>query len=199
MNMIFIKSLKSFIAVLVFLGLVAAAYIFPVYRIPILFFPFILSLPFFKNKKRRNICITYFVVAWLLLFKYESIRFFILQNAFPKIEFTKTKFLFPPAGWIMFYQVGDSAGYTEVYGVKDGVPRLIDPHDIVRTRTIMYDNIHRNILSSVSNRQMGPAFCQFLKRRFAYYDEFLVATVYYPSLTENPHRQIQQIQYRCTE
>src|SRR6185295_8127850 len=102
------------------------------------------------NKSFRNILISIFVIFWILAFHYESIRYFYLQPHFKKTLW-KVPYLFPPAGWIMFYNVGDNYGYVQVYGIKDKKIQPIDAHDIFRTRTIGFDNIHRDILSSVGD------------------------------------------------
>ena len=148
------------------------------------------------SKPLRNTTITIFVICWILLFQYESIRYFYL-NPFFKRDLPQFKFLFPPAGWIMFFNVSDSAGYAEVYGFKNDVPFLIDPHDIFRTRTIGFDNIHRNILSSVISADQAKPFCRYLKFRYPYFDKFVVAAVYYPSPAKEPFKRIQQAQYQC--
>lgn len=139
-----------------------------------------------------------FVILWLGLFQYESLRYFFLNSWFER-PLPKTKLLFPPAGWIMFYQVGKGFGHIEVYGVKEGRTLRIDPHDIIRTRTIMFDNIHRNILSSMADQRAGPRFCAFLRRRFESFDQFHVAVHYYPDPVERPFDVIQQIKYTCTD
>jgi hypothetical protein len=63
-----------------------------------------------SSRSRR---ISIFVVLWLFVFSYESLRQNYLgrwlHTALPKVMF-----LFPPAGWIMFYNVGDSTGWVEV-------------------------------------------------------------------------------------
>ena len=97
----------------------------------------------------------------------------------------------------MFYNVDDSAGYVEVYGVKESTPFLIDAHDIFATRTIGFDNIHRNILSSVADPAMAKPFCKFLWRKFQYYERFIVTGVYYPSITKEPNKVLQQVKYQC--
>ena len=151
-----------------------------------------------KNKQWRNRAITFFVVIWLLVFNYESVRHFYLEPALNQ-PLPKFKFLFPPAGWIMFYNVNDSFGYAEVYGMKGEQMQLLDPHHIIRTRTIGYDNIHRNILSAVSQKSLGPAFCRFLEMKFPDFDNFAVTTVWYPSLVKEPHHRLQQLVYVCHE
>ena len=146
----------------------------------------------------RNTIITLFVSFWIILFHYESIRYFYLNPLFHK-DLPKMRFLFPPAGWIMFFNVNDSFGYVEVYGVKGEQTQLIDPHDIFRTRTIMFDNIHRNILSTVADPRLAQSFCGFLRYRFPGFDRFLVTSVYYPSLTKDPYKRQQSVQYQCLD
>ena len=149
-----------------------------------------------SSKSLRNTTITIFVIFWILLFHYESIRFFYL-NPFFRRELPKFQFLFPPAGWIMFFNVGDSTAYVEVYGVKNNESFPLDPHDIFRTRTIGFDNIHRNILSSVGSLDQARPFCRYLRFRYPYFDKFVVTTIYYPSPTKEPYKRIQQAQYQC--
>ena len=148
------------------------------------------------NIRLRNFFISVFVIFWLFVFHYESIRYFYLDPLFKK-PLPKVKFLFPPAGWIMFFNVNDSYGYIEVYGIKDKSVELIDPHDIFRTRTIGFDNIHRGILGEVADIHRAQSFCGFLRWRFPYYDRFAVTSVYYPAVTMDPHKKYQQIQYQC--
>jgi hypothetical protein len=148
------------------------------------------------NKSLRNTFITIFVIVWTILFHYESTRHFYLEPLFHR-PLAQMKFLFPPAGWIMFYNVDDNYGFVEVYGVKDKGLFLIDPHEIFRTRTIGFDNIHRNVLSTVADPVTSKQFCAFLKRRFPEYRNFVIASSYYPSLTKNPGTFSQQIQYQC--
>ena len=149
-------------------------------------------------KKIRNIVITLFVLTYGFAFHYESLRHFYLNPIFNK-DLPKIKLLFPPAGWIMFYNVGSQYGHTEVYGVKNNVNQKIDPHEIFRVRTLGYDNIHRGILGVVTYRQKAPLFCAYLKKRFDYFDEFLVVSNYYPSFVEEPFNQKQFVQYKCTD
>ncbi len=138
----------------------------------------------------RNKLITVFVIGWLTLFLYESLLYF-------NRDWRGIKFLFPPAGWIMFYNVGESYGYAEVYGVKDGRTQAIDPHQILQTRAIGYDNIHRNALVSVLDQHMARSFCVFLRRRFPYFDNFIVTYVNYPSVTQRPFEKQQAVAYEC--
>ena len=144
----------------------------------------------------RNAIISIFVVLWILLFHYESTRHFYFEPLF-KRDLPKMKFLFPPAGWIMFFNVSDRYGLAEVYGVKEGRPHLIDPHQILLTRAIGYDNIHRNALVGVLSRESSRAFCAFLKRKFPYFDTFLVTYAEYPSLVKQPFEKLQSVAYEC--
>ncbi len=150
------------------------------------------------NKRCANTLISLFVILWTIIFHYESIRYFYL-TPWVKKPLPKVKFLFPPAGWIMFYNVEDSFGNVEVSGVKDGIPQMIDPHDIFRTRTIGFDNIHRGILGAVAGQEMQPSFCKYLSRRFSYFENFLVTVVYYPHMSEAPYERLQRVRYQCYE
>jgi hypothetical protein len=150
------------------------------------------------NVQLRNRLISIFVIAWLAVFYYESTCEYYLQPLFNR-ELPKMKFLFPPAGWIMFYNVGDNFGYAEVYGVKNGNPQLIDPHQILQTRAIGYDNINRDVLSTVLSPGMARSFCPYLKRKFPYFEKFLVTYVEYPYLTEQPLERRQEVVYTCGE
>ena len=142
--------------------------------------------------------ISIFVVFWFFIFHYESVRYFYLERRVGH-PLPKVKFLFPPAGWIMFYNVGPANSYVEVSGIKEGIPQTIDPHDIFRTRTIMFDNIHRNILGAAASPYAAKDFCHFLEHRFPYFDGFIVSELYYPDVTKEPHRRYQQEMYRCKE
>ena len=147
-------------------------------------------------KRLRHWFISLFVIVWTVVFHYESTRAFWLEPFFHR-PLPKLKFLFPPAGWIMFYNVGDQFGFVEVYGFKDGQPELIDPHLILPTRPIGYDNIHRNALSAVLSQDIAPEFCRYLKRKFPYFDRFAVTYVQYPSLSKEPLKRLQQVMYVC--
>jgi len=150
-----------------------------------------------SNKKFRNCLISLFVIVWSCAFHYESVRHFYLNPLFEK-TLPKVKFLFPPAGWIMFFQVNPQFGFFEVYGKKGKTNHLIDPHDIFRTRTIMFDNIHRGILGSVdNNRWAAQSFCRFLHYRFPFFDDFIITSWYYPDVTKEYFERYQQIQYQC--
>lgn len=149
------------------------------------------------KKTIRNILISVFVIVWLCAFHYESLRAFYL-NPLAHRNFPKIKFLFPPAGWIMFYNVGDGAGNTEVFGLKNGqTPQFIDPHQIFETRDIGYDNIHRGIMGSLLEPALRPQACRYLHRKFSYFEKFLVTYVEYPSLTGTPLKQNRFVVYQC--
>ena len=148
--------------------------------------------------KLRSFCISIFVVLWILIFHYESLRAFYLNPLF-KRDLPKVKFLFPPAGWIMFYEVGDAFGVVEVYGVKNKTVQKIDPHDIFRTRTIGFDNIHRGIMGVAVSRGMEQQFCSFLLRRFSYFDRFMIVHVGYPSISQEPYQRNEQLLYQCVK
>ena len=130
----------------------------------------------------RNLAISIFVVLWTLVFHYESTRLFYLSPLAGR-ELPKLKFLFPPAGWIMFYNVDETFSHTEVYGLKGEGMTLIDPHDIFETRWVGYDNIRRNVLLSVLDRSSAPQFCTYLRRKFPQYENFAVAHAIWPSVT----------------
>lgn len=151
-----------------------------------------------KNKQSRERLITVFVILWLIVFHYESTRHFLLEPLLNK-ALPKVKFLFPPAGWIMFYSVEDVSGNVEVYGFKDNKPQLIDPHDIFSTRTIGFDNIHRGIMGLVTYQENRPMFCRFLNRKFPYFDKFTVLYDFYPSITKEHYKKFQKVLYQCIE
>ncbi|MDP2652665.1 MAG: hypothetical protein Q8Q08_01395 [Candidatus Omnitrophota bacterium] len=150
------------------------------------------------SKRIRNIVISVFTALWVVLFQYESLRHFYLQPLLQR-SLPKFKFLFPPAGWIMFFNVDDTGSYAEIYGVRGRVPQLIDPHLIIETRTIGYDNIHRNILSQILNEGYKGDFCRFLRRKFPEYDDFWITLVHYPSFSQRPRERWQQAVYQCRE
>ncbi|MBI5150327.1 MAG: hypothetical protein HZA28_06120 [Candidatus Omnitrophica bacterium] len=169
---------------------------YPTIRLFTLLLPPVIALHWSKTIRWRNVFISIFTLLWLFVFHYESTRYFYL-TPFAQREMLKFKFLFPPAGWIMFFNVDDSYSYVEVYGKKGEALQPIDPHDILRTRTIGFDNIHRNVLSTVYSRELAGPFCRFLKRRLPYYDDFVVVAVEYPSVSREPDRRLQQALYRC--
>jgi len=145
---------------------------------------------------RRNTLITLFVICWTLLFQYETLRASYLSPLVGR-ELPKLPFLFPPAGWIMFFNIDKSYGFAEVYGVEGGKQILLDPHDILETKAIGYDNIHRNVLVGVLSRGDAQFFCRFLRRKFPSYNSFLVVYAVYPDLVSTPDRILRQIAYPC--
>lgn len=146
--------------------------------------------------KLRNCLIMIFVVGWLILFNYESLRQFYLNPLFRK-ELPKVKLLFPPAGWIMFYQVSPSYGFVEVYATREGLVQQIDPHLILLTRAIGYDNINRNALVAVLEPSIREQFCRFLRRKFPIFDNFSIIYAQYPNLINAPLVKEQRLVYQC--
>lgn len=192
---------KRNIGRIVFMAVGVCGWFYLVYRYPAarlftLFLPPVVALHWAKDRGWRNIFISIFVVLWLFIFHYESLRYFDLTSLTQR-EIPKLKFLFPPAGWIMFFNVNDSYSYVEVYGKKGNSVQLIDPHDIFRTRTVGFDNIHRNILSAASSQELAAPFCQFLKHRLPYYEDFVIIAVSYPAISKDPERRLQEPLYRC--
>lgn len=148
--------------------------------------------------KSRNILISIFVIFWLILFHYESLREFYLEP-FLQRPLAKFPLLFPPAGWIMFYDVGNSWSTAEVYGLKENrEPEYINPHKIFETRFVGFDNIHRNIMVNVLDERKQEAFCSFLKRKFPEYLSFVVVHAGYPTLVPREQKQkFSQPLYQC--
>src|SRR3989338_2699266 len=169
---------------------------FPTVSLFTLLIPPVIAVNFSQNPHSRNAAISVFVVLWLFIFHYESTRIFYLATA-TQSDPPKFKFLFPPAGWIMFFNVDDTYSHVEVYGKMGESVHSIDPHDIFRTRTFGFDNIHRNILSNVGSGDHAAAFCRYLSWRLPSYEDFVVMAVYYPSLVKEPYRRRQEVLYRC--
>ncbi len=147
----------------------------------------------------RRITVSIFVVLWTLLFHYESLRTFYLTPLFGR-SLPKFPLLFPPAGWIMFYQVDPSWSTAEVYGLKpeSEKPEWIDPHRIFTTDFIGFDNIHRNIMVNVLDPRVAPHFCPYLKRKFPEYVKFIIVHAVFPDLvSEKPPQKYYQPLYPC--
>ena len=144
----------------------------------------------------RNRVITGFVICWALLFQYETLRANYLSPLAHR-ELPKFRLLFPPAGWIMFYNIGPSYDFVEVYGIRGKEAVKLDPHDIFATRAVGYDNIHRNVLIGVLTDGAAPPFCRYLKRKFPTYNTFAVLAERYPDLITTPSRFLFQVAYRC--
>ena len=158
--------------------------------------------------RNSNRGITVFVILWLLIFSYESLRLHYLSPLIGR-PLPKLKFLFPPAGWIMFYTVDASYGFADVYGVnsapgrrggvKDRTPAKLDPHQIFRTQAVGYDNIRRNVLVGVLDGYSAPSFCRYLRRKFPQYDDFAVVEAAYPDVIRAPTQVMGRIAYECSE
>jgi len=146
--------------------------------------------------RTRNRWISFFIVVWISLFHYETLRMHYLSPLIGR-PLPKLKFLYPPAGWIMFFSVDRSYGFAEVYGIKRGQPTLFDPHRIFSTRFVGYDNIRRNVLVAVVSPERGPAFCGYLARKFPDYDQFAVVYGQYMDLVEQPDKIGRRVMYRC--
>lgn len=147
--------------------------------------------------RRRDLLISLFVLLWIGVFHYETLRLSYLS---PRIgrELPKLKFLYPPAGWIMFFNVGRSYGFAEVYGLRQQrQPEPIDPHDIFGTRFVWYDNIRRNVLISVLSARQAPRFCAYLGRKFPQYEAFAVVYGLYVDVVDRPDEVRRQVVYRC--
>lgn len=144
----------------------------------------------------RRIAIGVFVAAWLFVFNYESLRYNYLGR-WLGADLPKVRWLFPPAGWIMFYRVDGADGRAEVYGRKGAQAELIDPHRIFATRWVGYDNIHRNVLITVLRPAYAGDFCRYLRRKFPEYDGFVVMEAWVPSVVEKPQETVRQLAYRC--
>ena len=145
---------------------------------------------------RRNTLISAFVICWTIVFHYESLRANYLSPLL-KLDLPKIPLLFPPAGWLMFYNVDRSYGFAEVYGLRDDVLERLDPHAIFSTPAVGYDNIRRNVLVGVLSRHQAQDFCRYLRRKFPDDDAFVVYYAYYPDLIETPDRVLRQVAYRC--
>ena len=152
------------------------------------------------GRPRRHFLISLFVLAWIGVFHYETLRLNYLSPLAGR-ELPKLKFLYPPAGWIMFFDVDRTYGCAEVYGwpkgQRHGYPELIDPHDIFRTRFVWYDNIRRNVLVSVLSPHDAPRFCPYLARKFPQYDAFAVVQAVYPDVVNHPDTVQRAVAYRC--
>lgn len=146
----------------------------------------------------RRRCISFFVIIWLAVFFYESTRMFYLEP-WLKRSLPKVKMLYPPAGWIMFYQIGPQFSYAQVYGVMQGRLHPIDPHQILSTRSIGYDNVQRNALISVLDGHMKPAFCGLLKRKFPYMENFIVSHVVLDDVTKKDGQFDETVVYQCAQ
>jgi hypothetical protein len=146
--------------------------------------------------RRQRFAIKAFVAGWLLVFNYETLRGGYLEPwlgmALPKV-----KFLFPPAGWIMFYRVDDADGRAEVWGLRGGREELINPHHIFSTRWLGYDNIRRNVLVTALEPAYASSFCRYLRRKFPQYEGFAVNEAITPSVSRARDHVVRRTAYRC--
>ena len=150
--------------------------------------------------KPREVQISVFVLLWTLFFHYQTLRLNYLSPWCKRsfgVELPLVPLLFPPAGWIMFYNIGPSYDFVEVYGIRGKEAVKLDPHDIFATRAVGYDNIHRNVLIGVLTDGAAPPFCRYLKRKFPTYNTFAVLAERYPDLVATPNRFLFQVAYRC--
>ena len=150
-----------------------------------------------ESMLRRSLPISWFVICWTLLFQYETLRANYLSPLF-KRELPKTALLFPPAGWIMFFNVDRSYGFAEVYGVlPNSQPVTLDPHEMFRTKAVGYDNIHRNVLVGVLSQSAARPFCRYLHWKFPAYTSFAVLYGQYPDVADHPDLVQYRVAYRC--
>ena len=147
---------------------------------------------------RRNTAINVFVACWLLLFGYETFRAGYLDPLVGR-RLPKFPLLFPPAGWIMFFNVDRSYGFAQVYALPQTgqQPVEINPHAIFETKALGYDNIHRNVLVGVLYRDRAQDFCRYLRRKFPQDGAFAVVYSQYPDVVDEPNRVLSQMAYRC--
>ena len=160
------------------------------------------------TKTIRHALISLFVIFWLGVYHYMSLKHFYLEP-WLKRPLPRVKMLFPPAGWIMFYQVDDQSAEVQVWGLQKvkltgsgsnislsyDAKFLIDPHDIFRTRTIFFDNIKRGLMFGAVARQ--KPFCDYLEKRFPEYDGYEVKYIIHPAMTEKPESKFERIAYQC--
>ncbi len=145
---------------------------------------------------KRNAWISVFTAVWITVFHYETLRLNYLSPLAGR-ELPKLKFLYPPAGWIMFFHVDRAYGFAEVYGLTGVRPTLLDPHGIFETRAVLYDNIRRNVLISVLSPRDAARFCPYLEQKFPAYDGFLVVYAQYPDLINQPQAVQRRVMYSC--
>lgn len=146
--------------------------------------------------RRHHAAITAFVICWSLLFFYESFRANYLS---PLAGYRLPKFplLFPPAGWIMFFNVDRGYGFAEVYGSRGRQQEMLDPHVIFQTQAVGYDNIRRNVLVGVLSQESARPFCRYLHWKFPAYENFTVVYAEYPDIVSTPDQISRHVAYRC--
>ncbi len=146
--------------------------------------------------RSRHLFINLFVICWIILFQYETFRAHYFGPLF-KRELPKFPLLYPPAGWIMFYQIDNSYGFAETYGIRGQTPIKLDPHRIFETKGIGYDNIRRNVLIEILYPSERPAFCRYLRRKFPDFDSFAIAYGQCPDIIRAPKNVMRQVVYQC--
>jgi hypothetical protein len=144
----------------------------------------------------RKAGITIFVILWCGLFHYVSLRHFYLEPLMGR-PLPQPKFLFPPAGWIMFFHVGNGFSHLEILGMHQGRSYRIEPHAILPTRYLGFDNVHRGVLGSAADPQHQRPFCRYLRRKFPEYDDFLITAVSYPPVREPLTDRRWAVLYQC--
>lgn len=97
----------------------------------------------------------------------------------------------------MFYHIGTSAGFAEIHARDEHQTTVLDPHDILETKAIGYDNIHRNVLVGVLYKERASAFCRFLTYKFPQYQAFAVVYASYPNIITQPDRLERSLVYKC--
>ena len=132
-------------------------------------------------KKGRKILISLLILAGMVLFHYESIRFLYLSPALGRLP--EIPFLFPKNGWTLFYKFENFWVNLEVFGSPKGKnPEWIDPHRIFRTRFWGFDTVPHNSLMNIAIYGTQPEFCAFLKKKFPAYENFLLVQSGYRQL-----------------
>lgn len=146
--------------------------------------------------RRHDRAITVFVICWSLLFFYETFRANYL-SPLAGFRLPKWPLLFPPAGWIMFFNVDPSYGFAEVYGLRNGKNEIIDPHQIFKTHALGYDNIRRNVVVGVLSQEQAAGFCRYLHWKFPAFEAFTVVYAQYPDIVSQPGQISRHVAYRC--
>ncbi len=147
-------------------------------------------------RRGSSVVISLFVVGWLLLFGYETLRANYLSPLAGR-PLPKVQLLFPPAGWIMFYRIDPSYGFAEVYGQRARQPFRIEPKDLFATRTLGFDNFHRNLLVGVLDPHRAEPFCRYLRWKLPEYDTFAVTYAQYQDVVNAPDRLQRRVAYQC--
>ncbi len=183
----------------------ALVYKFPVWWVYTLTVPPILVVNLAKDKRLRDHFISLFVVIWLMVFMLNTTRHLLLEpflkRSFPgfSLALAVNKFLFPPAGPIMFFNVDDSFGFYRVSGIKNGKLFDLNPHEVILNRTLFYDNIHRGVLGAIGDPGSVVSFCRWMHGRFPEFDDFAVGVRQYPALKKSRYVYQEGWLYRCRD